>query len=264
MNVIGYPTPGKDKARVICKAFCDGAPGGKVVDAIPRELLPGAAVFYGVTDATQHLFDQCLREKRTYYYIDNAYFDPCRQVYFRVTRDALQFRYTESCVTDGRRFAALKLPDFKPQRERGKHVLVCPQSDAFMRICAKYVGSWPDDTVRALRKLTAREIRVRPWNGNKAKWYASLPQDLYDCHALVTWSSASAITALFAGVPAIVTSPESIAWELCGQGLAVIESPRFPQRWQLQHFAGVVADQQFTLDEMRKGLAWDTLERNSR
>ena len=71
MSVVGYPTPNKGKARALLNAFCGGA-GGDVVTEIPKRLLPGAAAFYGVTEATVHLWKQAKAEGRDWYYIDNA------------------------------------------------------------------------------------------------------------------------------------------------------------------------------------------------
>lgn len=258
MNPVGYPTPGKAKARLLLQAFCAGA-GGTVVDTLPRSLHPGPAVFYGVTPATKPLWDQARREGRDWYYIDNAYFDSVRQVYFRVTHNRLQ--HDGMGVSDGRRFARLKI-DIEPWRGCGEHILLCPQSAEFMQVCAEYPGSWCHDAIAKLATITDRELRVRPWNKDKSAWYKTLGQDLKGCWALVTYSSASAITAMLSGVPAFCTAPDCISRPLAGMALEHIESPAYPadrERW-----AGIVADQQWTLDEMRSGLTWRMLnEKNA-
>lgn len=253
MTVVGYPTPAKDKARVILDSFCGGA-GGSVCRTLPARLLPGAAAFYGVTAATKYLWDQARAEKRDVWYLDNAYFDKTRQVYFRATINRLQHPGTGT--SDGKRFASLGIQIAEPQPP-GKHVLVCPQSDPFMAICAEYPGSWLKDTVAALKKLTKREIRVRPWQSDKKAWFKTLPDDLKDCHALVTYSSSSAITAMLAGVPAFVTATDSIAVPVANLELEQIETPHLPP--DLLPWCRIVADNQWRLDEMRSGLAWQKL-----
>lgn len=258
MKVIGYPTPGKEKARIILDAFCTGA-RGEVVSEIPRQLLPGAAAFYGVTPATKHLWDQARREGRTWFYLDNAYLDPCRGKYFRVTRNRLQVRGVGK--SDGRRFVGLGI-DVKPWRAPGSHVLVCPQSDEFLSICAGYRGRWAVDAMNELRRHTGRELRLRPWQRDKKAWFATLPQDLEHCWALVCHSSSSALSALIAGVPAFSTSQDAISWHLTGRALSEIESPARPDgRVQLLQ---VCADNQWTLDEMRSGLCWEMLQAQER
>lgn len=252
-KVVGYPTPGKGKARMLLNAFCGGA-DGDVVDEIPKKLLPGAAAFYGVTPATAHLWKQAKAEGRDWYYIDNAYFDKVRGNYFRVTRGRLQ--HCGFGVSSGVRFRALDI-EIQPWRTRGEHVLLCPQSDEFMRVCAGYSGSWVEHAKSALALDTRRELRVRPWSPDKTRWYQTLGADLENCWALVTYSSASAITAMLAGVPAIVTAGDCISAGLTSRLFSNIERPLMPQN--RERWAAVVADNQWTVEEMRSGLAWAML-----
>lgn len=257
--IVAYPTPGKEKARVICEAFARGA-GGQIAQRIPERLPPGVApMFYGVTPATAHLFNQAKAEGREFYYADNAYFDPTRETYFRVTRNRLQHR--GDGASDGARFAQLKLA-IEPWRvpPANGHLLVCPQSDEFMQIVCDYAGNWTKDIVAQLREVTTRAVVVRPWNRNKAEHYRSLPQALRNCWAVVTWSSASAITALLRGVPAICMAEDCIARPLATP-IEQLEDPlpadlrRAPQlAW-----AEVVADNQWTLQEMANGVCWRML-----
>ena len=253
MKVVGYPTPGKAKALTIMEAFCKGA-GGKVVEGSRRLEPDGAAAFYGVTAATKPLWEQAKAEGRDWYYIDNAYFDPYRGTYFRATKNRLQ--HPGVGRSDGKRFAALDL-EVRPWRKRGRHIVLAPQSDEFMAVCAGYRGRWVDDAIGELYRCTERELRVLPWNRDKAMWYAGLPANLVDCWALVTYSSASAISALLAGVPAICTATDCIVAPICGAALGNVEMPPMPQDRMSSFW--LIADQKWTLDEMRSGLAWGML-----
>ncbi len=249
----GYPTPGKAKAKLILEAFCAGAKGQLAKDVV--SLLPGPASFYGITAETKHLWKAAKARGQDVYYLDNAYFDSAREVYFRATRNRLQ--HTGQGESNCARFDALKIP-IQPWRLAGKHVLVCPQSDQFMRDVAGYEGSWLKDTLEALKLLTDRPVRVRPWSGNKGEWFRTLPQDLKNCHCLVSYSSSSSITAALAGVPAISTAEDAIARPITGR-LEDVESPPQPSVDERRAWAGIAADNQWTLDEMRKGLAWRML-----
>lgn len=250
MTVVGYPTPGKAKARQILEAFCGGA-GGRVVDELPRRLEDGAAAFFGVTPATKPLWEQAKREGRAWYYLDNAYFHEARGSYFRATKNRLQ--HDGRGLSDGQRFAALDL-EILPWRKGGRHVVLAPQSDEFMQVCAAYAGRWTDDALGALYGKTERELRVLAWNRDKTQWYADLAPNLVNCWCLVTYSSASAISALLAGVPAICTAEDCVVAPWCRADLRAIESPPRPEGREA--IAAMVADQQWTLDEMRSGLAW--------
>jgi hypothetical protein len=258
VDVTCYVQPGKAKSQLLCGAFAAGvraAGGDAAIQMGPcEELRPGAAVFYGVRPEQQHLLEQAKAQGRDWYYIDNAYFDRTREVYFRITRNRLQ--HDGSGESDGARFAAIG-QRIKPPRRDGTHVLVCPQSDQFMRLFCEEGARWCANTVARLKALTARPVRVRPWRPNKVEWYKTLPEDLTDCWALVTYSSASAITAMLEGIPAFVTAADCIARPVANTDLEAIEAPACAP--DLLPWAGVVADHQFSLDEIAGGFAWRRL-----
>lgn len=233
LSVTCYPIPGKPKALRTCEAFAAGviAAGGRahVCTVPPAALAPGAAVFYGVRPAVAHLWRQARDEGRDWYYIDNAYFDCARERYFRVTRNALQHRGDGR--SDGARLRALGVT-VQPMREGGDYVLVCPQSDEFMRVVAGDPG-W---LARVTANLDAMggEFVVRHKHTGRA-----LAEDLRRARLLLTWSSAAAVTALLAGVR-VLCAPECCA-TYAGDRV----------QW-----ASVLADNQWTVDELARGYAW--------
>lgn len=259
-TVVGYPTPGKAKAKMLLDAFCSGIPGAQVAKSIPEKLLPGAAAFYGVVPETVHLWEQAKREGRDWYYIDNAYFDPCREKYFRVTKNRLQHSGAME-ETDGKRWEALGL-DLAPWKPVGEHIVICPASDQFMRLAAGYSGNWREDILSQLKRYTKRPLRFRPWNANKGLAYKTLPADLDGAFALVTYTSASAVTALRYGVPALVTAEDCISRPMCQTDISKVEElvyPAYRERWAM-----VVADNQWTVEEMRAGLPWNHMQASLR
>lgn len=247
--MIAYPVPGKKKSADICAAFIEGAgEAGRQCDA---------AVFYGVTAGNIDRWHAARQSAAGFYYIDNSYFDVSRATHLRVTRNRLQHRVNIVDNPAMGRLANLGLP-FKPWRDRGDgHVVVCPQSPEFMRDLAEYKGDWTQDAVAELANHTIREIRLRAWNRDKIALSKTLAEDLQGAWALVTWSSAAAITALIEGVPVFVGSVDCAAWDLAGWGLRHIESPRTPD-WREQ-WAADLANNQWTMDEMKSGLAWRML-----
>lgn len=257
MDVTCYVLDGKAKSELICKAFASGvrACGGTAqLYAQSKTLQPGAAVFYGVRPHQKGLLDLAIREGRDWYYVDNAYFDSTRERYFRITRNRLQ--HVGLGESDGSRFKVVSQP-IKPWRKAGNHILVCPQSDEFLNLFCPAGAQWTEQTVKALRSLTQREIRVRAWNSDKVNWYKTLPEDLDDCWALVTYSSASAITAMCAGIPAFVTARDCIARVVANTDLTKIEDPTYTA--DLLGWAEVVADNQFSVAEIAAGYAWRRL-----
>jgi hypothetical protein len=250
MPVVGYPT--KAKGVRLLGAFCGGA-GGRIVEWIPHELEPGAAAFYGVIDETRGLWRQATRDNRERYYIDGSPFDACREAYFRIARNAVQ--PSGERESDCRRFDRLRIP-VRPWRTSGTHIVVCPQSDSFMRTFAEDGGDWLADTLAQLRQHTDRPLRIREWSRDKASAAATLAADLAGAWALVTFSSAAAVTALLEGIPAISTAPWASAHRM-GGSLDAIESPLMLD--DRREWAGALADQQFTVPEMESGAAWKAL-----
>lgn len=247
--VTAYPVARKAKAYEICEAFIQGC-GGSIATA-PAKLANGAAFFYGVDESNLGVWREVTSNPaKEWYYCDNAYFDSTRQSYFRVTRNRLQHSgYGEST---GARFQQLNIP-VSPWSESntGGHIIICPQSDSFMRYVVGFNGSWQDEVVGALRTITDKEVRVRQWQRDKGALAATLHEDLKDAYALVTYSSAAAVTAVLAGVP-IVCSAQCAAMPMSGSLFRLTQLPRKPR----ETWAGVLADNQWTLDEFRSGVAW--------
>ena len=250
--IVAYPMSNKAKSLELCRVFISGC-GGVVANASNRNLLPGNAFFYGVDESNVHLFRQARTGvARDWYYCDNAYFDSTRQQYFRITRNRLQHSGYGS--SDMARFRKLNI-QITPWKDTGKHIVVCPQSDEFMRTIVGFNGDWCAETVAALASLTDRPVKLRTWGRDKNKLAATLAADLMDAYALVTWSSAAAVTAVLAGVPVVVLSADCAAMPMSG---AMSKLEALPRR-DRSVWSGVLADNQWTLDEFKDGTAWKML-----
>lgn len=263
MGLSIYPVPGKEKSKVICAAFAAGAPKHAT-----------GAVFFG-TEGVMSAFQRA--KSGTWWYIDNAYTDPQRGQYFRVTKNALQVNpltFEPTSAPDqmglgprlrdstGERFARLGITVKDWRDNSNGQILVIPQSDDFMKSTLGRKGDWLGETVAKLNAWGfGPRIRVRPWQRNKTQAYVELHKDLDNAAVVVTWSSASAITALYEGIPAI--SESGSAHALTGSLIhEAVRDPRRPSVAERQRFLEVLADNQFTLDEFRDGTAWRWLERS--
>lgn len=208
-------------------------------------------MFYGVEAWQRRIWLMAKASNKPYFYCDNSYFDDTRGKYFRVTRNALQ--HSGEGASDGRCFKALNI-EIKPWSVGG-HLVICPQSDYFMRGVVGYPGDWTADVVAKLQTLTDRKIRIRSWSRNKERQLVSLQEDLKGAHAVVTWSSAAAVTAILAGVPAVSMGQSAAC--LMSTPIEEIENPRKPDG--REEWAGVLASAQWTLDEMASGQCWREL-----
>lgn len=235
-----FPVVGKKKSEDICAAFIRGARNEG-----------DASIFYGVNETNVHDLIATKAHGRDWFYIDNSYFDKTRGTHFRVTRNAYQCDGT--AASDGRRFQKLGI-EVKKWRSSGSHIIVCPQSNSFMRNVACYNGSWLFDVLTKLRNSTERKLKIRDWGPDKLNLKQTLEEDMRDAWALVTHSSAAAVSALIAGVPAFAAA--GAAAGICGS-LDFIEDPALVS--DRERLFGVLADNQWTLEEIERGIAWEAL-----
>ena len=157
--------------------------------------------------------------------------------------------------------------ELKPWREKGEHVLVCGQVpwDASVQH-HDHIG-WCQSIMAKLMRLTKRPIVFRPHPKVPNVNYGvlgtrvsreTLADDLRDCHAVVTFNSNAAVEAAIAGVPVFAFDAGSMALPIANQDLGLIEEPVMPDRGQ---WLSDLAYCQWSLDEFRRGLAWQHLTR---
>ncbi len=250
MTLTCYPIPGKAKSDAICKAFAIGAPKSAK-----------GAVFFGV-EGQLSAFQRAKASGEPWYFIDNSYFDKHRGIYFRATKNALQVD-PRGKVSDGKRFAALKVP-VKPWAEKVTgNTLLVPQSDGFMKSTIGIGYDWTEDAKAQLVHWHLDPVRVHPWDRDKLKRNAAFSELLPATRLVITHSSAAAITALLEGIPAISTGDTAAAHWIGGSFTpANVLNPRRAGTEERLQFAQVLADNEFTLEEFRNGKAWAWLAKN--
>lgn len=231
-----HPTLGKQKSVDICDAFLRGAP--KDVHG---------HVFYGVNETNLEAWRWVRACGEPFWYIDNSYFDHTRKTHFRVTKNALQCQWT--LPNDGARWRAIEVP-LKPWNCVWTGlIVVCPQSDNFMHNVARYHGNWLADTLKLIEERVDGKvpvIKVRPWSRDKKALSATLVGDLVGADWLFTHSSAASVAATIHGVP-IHVDPKAALFGLR------------PNDKEREHAMGTLADNQWTLEEIRAGMAWEKL-----
>lgn len=247
--IVGYPQPGKAKSREILEAFAQGC-GGRISDATMLEA--GAAAFFGVV-GIEHLLRLACAEQREWFYGDNAFFDCARGRFFRFARNELQI--SRIGEPDHARARALGL-EVKPWQRGGDHIVVVEQSEHFLRMSGAH-PMWLARVVAELGRYTDRPLRIRRWSRDKAKAAAGLRDDLKGAHALLTHSSAAANEALLAGVPVFIGCKSCAAAEMASGGIDKIETPRRPEG--REDWAAWLAGWQWTMEEIREGIAWKKL-----
>jgi hypothetical protein len=235
-------------SKTICEALRQGT-GFPVVSASP--LQKGGVAMYGFLRGLLPTLKQARNEHRPWVYLDRGYFRATYGTdysgYFRMTRNAWQ--HSGKGGADKARWQRLGL-SIEPWKKGGDHILVCPPGDVFTQAVGGFAAEkWLRSTLATLAQHTKREVRVR-YKADAVK--RTLAQDLDGCHALVTYMSNTAVEALLYGVPVFCTGP-SAAQSMGRADLAEIESPVY--RDDRERWAEVLAANQWTLDEIRAGVA---------
>jgi hypothetical protein len=227
------PVANKQKAVDICNAFVEGAPRDAVGD-----------VFYGVDKSNVKLW----RKSKLWFYLDNSAFDAVRGQQYRIAKNRVQVDPANQ-TSDGHRFANLGI-EIKPMHaEPGEFWLAVEQSPSFMQYVANDLG-WLERRIALL--MPNDTVHIRSWGRDKLMQQKGLPSALDGAYTVLTHSSAAAVTAALLGVPCKV-SPMS--------ALYTMRWSTDPDHDQRLRYMQVLADNQWTLDEIREGRAWRWLNR---
>lgn len=187
------------------------------------------------------------KARADWYYGDHAYFG--RGEYFRITRNAYQYEGI-SVAPSYARWDAHRLR-LEPWRTDGRHILVCPPDKPIAQLMGFDEHYWLDDVLCRLQYNTDRPIKVRTRDTE-----SPLADDLRGAWAMVTWTSNAAVDALLAGVPVFCTG--DCAASAMGRADPVnIEYPYYPD--DREEWAATLAANQWTLDEIASGMAWERL-----
>jgi hypothetical protein len=237
-----YEVPEEKTSPLWCKAFAKRS--GLTVSR-STVLKDGDVALFG-SPRLVPLLRQAQDQGRQWIYGDKAYFR--RGIYFRCTLN--RYMQTQIRYATPKRWEKLGIK-IKPWRS-GRKILLCPQSDEHFRQFDLTQIEWIKTVTQQLRKHTDRPIQV--WHKVPGNPEIHFELALKDVHAVVVFSSVAGVQAMMHGVPCIATHL-CAASPLAGSSLDQIEDlPRPDNREQL---AWWLADNQWTLEEMERGMAWD-------
>lgn len=242
MTVNVYAALGEVTSPVFAANFAEGC-GGRIV--FPDQEKSGPWAGFG-SPSTWKSMSKAIMEGHDWWYGDHAYFR--RRLYYRITKNAFQHSgYGKPNYERLDRFNMY----FKPWIKRGKHIVLCAQSQSHFD--RHGVSDWIKNTAKELSRHTDRPIIVREKRG------VPLEYDLQNAWAVVVHTSNAAVDAAIMGIPTFVTAP-CAASRVSKSSLAEIESPLYAD--DRREWAGVLAANQWTFDEIRAGMAWAHLQGN--
>jgi hypothetical protein len=227
------------------------SPGGGDLADVTVLQPTGHLAIWGILGGCAEILKQAIRFKRSYYFVDRAYFRrgsmAQRNTRYRITHNRMQAGNIVPRPAD--RWQALNI-GLSPRRH-GKEILICPPTEFACGFYGAEATNWLPQTLARLQTLTDRPlvIRTKPRPGDGQP---SLDAALRNAWAVVTFNSNVAVDALVAGVP-VFTAPYSAAAPIANIDLGTIESPWFPDR---RPWCYHLAYCQFKYCEILDGSCW--------
>lgn len=212
------------------------------------------AIGYGILRRTADVFRHNAANNIDYYEVDRGYINPSHyEGYYRISRNALQATYKEQDLPGGR-LDRLKFEKANWHHPKGQ-IIVCPPSEYIENHCNFVPGWWEREIVKVLENGN-RSFKVREKSDT-----TPLEHDLKDAYCVITFNSNVAVDAAIKGVP-VVTGAHSIAGRWCGNSLTNVVDGKIapPTAERVDKLLRFISHNQFTLEEMRDGSAWKTLQ----
>lgn len=264
-------------SQTIAGAFAQGC-GGNIV-TLPRvtnrfdfvdstkELIQRGYVVtdsmatYGILRGCGELIAMAQHMKHDYWHIDNGYVrqsdhmrhdGPRYDGFYRITKNGFQ-NTDEPEARPPDRWKATG--DHKYSRiahnwTKGENILVIPPSKFVAEYQRIDPETWLKQVEAEIRKRTDRPIQIKTMKGE-------LELFLPKTHCLVTHESMAALHAVILGTPAIALGNHCIgdlSWTW-----GDLERPRYFDRGRVYKLCHWLAYNQFSLDEIRSGRAWEML-----
>lgn len=240
------------KTRMIMEALAHGWPDAKIVTGPPPE--DGKPfIVWGQIWLAEEIIPRALKQGRKFFQIDNGFYKSARgsmvgYYRFMYCRPDPVYLSRPDLHTLRMSDAGIKMP-WAGWRKTGSHVLIAMPGPDFGRAFGIDVPKWTKTIEARVREHTHRPIRVRSRLSQKP-----LSDDLNDCWAIVTHSSNVAVDAVIGGLPAFVEKTSATA-PLGNLDLKNLDQPNLASANELRAWWASLMCQQFTLSEMRSGLA---------
>lgn len=150
---------------------------------------------------------------------------------------------------------------------RGEKVILCGQVPWDASVDHHDHKAWLVEMASKLKIMTKRPIVFRPHPLAKEALppikgceYSTRPlkEELPNAHCVMAFNSNSLVEAVIEGKPVFAFDEGSMAWDVANKDLGDLEEPKCHQR---QQWLRDLAYKQWTMEEMKQGLAWRHLTR---
>jgi len=219
-------------------------------DRYGHRLVP--AISYGFLRGAETIFKTCEWYGVEWWEIDRGYFKPGHyDGYYRLSRNGLQATYQDIDLPSDR-WERLNIKPQEWKRERGGYVLVCPPTEAAAYFHSVQPEAWSERITEEIKQHTDRPIRFRSKgdaNNTPLAW------DIDNAWCVVGFNSNVLLEALIRGVPAISGSVHTTYGGWLRKLIADVEKTDW-QAIDRQPLLNYLSYCQWTLEEMRSGMAW--------
>ncbi len=234
-----------------------------------QEKIPIAIL--GILRGTEKLLWIAKEQKINFYYIDHAYFFRADQhINNKITQDRnyrvclnqenLNFLVHDKLnSTDIQRIQKNKnlLLPRNIVKTTGNKILICPPSYALARYY-KFknddVELWLNDTIRAIREQTDREIIIRHKDST-----TSFMKDFENAYCIVTYQSTIAIDAILSGIPSFCNEVSCAA--PVSTTTLHLNKIKYPTKLEIENLVTSLLANQFTMHELKNGVAFEAINR---
>ena len=205
----------------------------------------------------------CWSNNHNFYYMDSGYVGNYKsksnpngwKLYHRIVKNNLQ--HSDIIDRPDDRWKRLDYTIKKPSS--GRHILLVTPSDKPCKFYGINRDAWVKETIEQIKKNTDRPIIIRDKESRKQRITKTIFEDLYHCHATVTYQSIAAVESVLYGVPAFTLAPTA-ADPVCDRDLSLIENPSKQDKDKIYKWACHLAYGQFHVDELKDGTAYRILK----
>ena len=268
----GFET--RDNTDVPVRALVDSVNGHmwkkeRAVDQYEKTVWPGfdykfdkpIAVF-GMLRGTGQLIEECSRDGQDYYFFDHAYMFGNKHSTSKIAGDRI-YRLTKNYfhIRDVKK---LKADDYKriekyknhvklkSWKYDGDYILYIPPSEHVKKYYY-FNNHWEEQTLKTIKKHTRKPIKIRTKEDK-----TPLEKDLENAYCTVSYQSTVVVQSIINGVPSFCAN-ESMGVPVSLTDMTQIKDPLYtPER---EYWIDSLLANQFTLEEIKSGLAKETVDR---
>ena len=163
---------------------------------------------------------------------------------------------------------------------RGDKIVIAPNALASPMMFGKDVNKWIYFVLDELENITDRPIQLRYHRKNvidHSDWFDRINRrfgdeiditmdtksdlgPLEDAYCVITYNSTYSVLSLLTGSSNIATHPGSFVYELTKNKLCAESLTYYPGYNEIEGHYGKLANMEWSLDEIKDGLAWKVLE----